>query len=70
MITTCKADHNKNTIQKSLSKTPIQGQYIEYELQQISRYLTNLFRMLDLLTGYEGEFVTEDSLLTALQVER
>ena len=22
----------------------------------------------DLLTGYEGEFVTEDSLLTALQV--
>ena len=26
--------------------------------------------MLDLLTGYEGEFVTEDSLLTALQVIR
>ena len=27
-----------------------------------------LLSLADLLTGYEGEFVTEDSLLTALQV--
>ena len=40
---------------------------IRIQYENFAKDLTRL-SLSDLLTGYEGEFVTEDSLLTALQV--
>ena len=53
-----------------------QALYYRWKSRKVSKRFVSLrkeilthFPLADLLTGYEGEFVSEDSLLTALQVQ-